>query len=111
MDLATYCVSHVRAMLGDSHPVVESVKFRTMSQSQYQYRDKSQEDLEQIDEAVTATFKSKTGAVGILDADLSLSGRFLGMKVPSLGWPKCVAELEENFRALLLPSTTPQSSL
>lgn len=94
MDFATYCVSHVRAMLGDSHPVVESVEFRKLSESEH--RGKTAEDLEQIDEAVTATFRSKTGAVGRLFADFSLTGSILGFKVPGLGWPKCVAELEEK---------------
>jgi hypothetical protein len=81
-------------MLGDSKPVVESVEFRTLSKSEH--RDKQLEDLEQIDEAVTATFKSKSGAVGRLDADLCLTGSILGIKVPRIGWPKCVAELEEK---------------
>lgn len=95
MDLATYGVSHIRQMLGDSHPVVESVTFRMLSKSEHP--GKQPEDLEQIDEAVTATFKSKTtGAVGRIGADLSLTGRFCGVKIPKMGWPKCVAELEEK---------------
>lgn len=94
MDLATYCVSHIRAMLGDSHPVVESVEFRKISESEH--RGQTAEDLEHVDEAVVATFRSKTGAVGRLNADLSLTGSFLGVKVPRMGWPKCVAELEQK---------------
>lgn len=94
IDLAPYCVSHIRGMLGDSRPVVENVTLRMISKSDY--RDKQAEDLEQIDEAVMATFRSETGAVGRLDADLCLAGSFLGVKVPRMGWPKCVAELEEK---------------
>ena len=76
-------------MLGDSHPVVESVEFRKLSESEH--RGKTAEDLEQIDEAVMATFRSKAGAVGKLVADFSLAGSILGVKAPRLGWPKCVA--------------------
>ncbi|KUL90292.1 hypothetical protein ZTR_01919 [Talaromyces verruculosus] len=83
-----------RGMLGDSRPMVESVEFRRLSKSDH--RNKEVEDLEQIDEAVTATFRSKTGAVGRLDADLCLASSFLGVKVPRMGWPKCVAELKEK---------------
>ncbi|GAM35233.1 dimeric dihydrodiol dehydrogenase [Talaromyces pinophilus] len=85
-----------RGMLGDSRPVVENVEFRRISKSDH--RDKEAEDLEQIDEAVTATFRSKTGAVGRLDADLCLASSFLGVKMPRMGWPKCVAELKEKDR-------------
>ncbi|RAO67707.1 uncharacterized protein BHQ10_003719 [Talaromyces amestolkiae] len=83
-----------RAMLDDSHPVVESVEFRKISESEH--RGNTAEDLEQIDEAVMATFRSKAGAVGKLVADFSLAGSILGVKAPRLGWPKCVAELEEK---------------
>ncbi|KAE8555212.1 hypothetical protein EYB25_003760 [Talaromyces marneffei] len=94
MDLATYCVSQIRQILGDSRPKVESVTFRTLSKSEHP--ENEVEDLEQIDEAVTATFKSKTGAVGRIGSDFALTGTFLGMKVPKLEWAKCIAELEEK---------------
>ncbi|OKL61346.1 hypothetical protein UA08_03238 [Talaromyces atroroseus] len=99
MDLSSYNVSHIRQMLADSHPNVQSANFRMLSTSKPPL---DEQDLKQIDEAVTATFKSATGAEGRIVADLSTAGGWpiipasWSRNLPSIGWPKCVAELGEK---------------
>lgn len=109
MDVASYTVSHIRQMLGDSHPTVQSAQFRMLSFSSSKSlsptNDRREEDLDlqQVDEAVTATYKSATtGAEGRIVADARTAGGWpllpasWSHNLPSMGWPKCVAELEEK---------------
>jgi hypothetical protein len=100
MDFATYNISNLRQILNDQHPQVQTVDFRKLSDRVAGADDPRQP--EQIDEAVRATYKSNTGAEGRINTDMSTTGGWpllpssLTRNWPSLGWPKCVAELEEK---------------
>ncbi|KAH8699213.1 putative oxidoreductase [Talaromyces proteolyticus] len=99
MDFATYNISHIRQIFDDQHPQVESTNFRMVVDKGSAARE---EDSNQIDEAVTATYKSKSGAQGRIVADMKTTGGWPLLpsswtrNLPSFGWPKCVAELDEK---------------
>nr|WNS47925.1 CapJ [Capnodium sp. TTI-000886] len=98
MDFATYNLSFIRDVLKDPHPQVISATFRVRSQ-QDSKREGPGED--QIDEAVTASFKSRSGANAQLVADMVKTGGWPLLPSswtetwPSAGWPKCVVQLGE----------------
>lgn len=102
MDFAAYNISHVRQMLDDPHPRVQSVVFRTHEHSSATSPLEG-ENPEQVDEAVSASYISQTGAIGHVVADMSSRGgwpllpRSWTQNWPSIGWPKCTAELEEKL--------------
>jgi predicted dehydrogenase len=100
MDFATYNISNLRQIFNDQHPQVQTVDFRKIAD---QWPGTNDSRLsEQIDVAVKATYKSNTGAVGRINADLVTAGGWPLLPSswtrnwPSIGWPKCVAELEEK---------------
>ncbi|KAL1967362.1 hypothetical protein VTN77DRAFT_3146 [Rasamsonia byssochlamydoides] len=98
MDYGTYNLSCLRQILGDDRPEVVSATYRGMPPPK-----KGRPEEPQIDQAITATYKSKAGAIGFLEADLATAGGFPAFlpaswtkNWPSLGWPKCVVELGEK---------------
>jgi predicted dehydrogenase len=99
MDFGTYNVSCLRQMLDDARPEVTSTTFRPFPKQDIR-RDGQVE--EQIDEAVTATYKSKAGADGLIVADFAMTGGYplfpsaWTTNWPSVTWPKCVVELGEK---------------
>nr|WNS47940.1 FunJ [Talaromyces coalescens] len=107
MDFAAYNISHIRQMLDDPHPKVQNVVFRTHAHSSGGTTTSSTVDEEgqnpgQVDEAVSASYISQTGARGYVVADLRSSGGWpllpgsWTQHWPSVGWPKCTAELQEK---------------
>lgn len=101
MDFAAYNISHIRQMLDDPHPKVQSVVIRTHENSGTAFPVEGQHP-EQVDEAVSASYISRTGARGHVVADMTSKGgwpllpRSWTQNWPSVGWPKCTAELGEK---------------
>lgn len=99
MDFGAYTVSCLRQILNDARPEVSSTTFRMLRK-----QDIHQEGQvpEQIDSAVTATYKTRSGAQGRMVADLQTSGGYSWLPSawtkhwPSMGWPKCVVQLGEK---------------
>ncbi|KAL1979262.1 hypothetical protein VTN96DRAFT_6338 [Rasamsonia emersonii] len=99
MDFGTYNLSCLRQILDDARPEVLSASYRGMPPP----RKKGLQPEPQIDQAITATYRSRSGAIGHLEADLATAGGFPAFlpaswtkNWPSIGWPKCVIELGEK---------------
>ncbi|KAA8650830.1 hypothetical protein EYZ11_003807 [Aspergillus tanneri] len=96
MDFGTYPMNCLRQILREEpKEVVEAEGRRVPSSCGLDY-DK------QIDQAMTATYRTESGATGKLVADLAASGGWPLLPaswtkwLPGFGWPKCEAELEEK---------------
>ncbi|RLL93008.1 hypothetical protein CFD26_100857 [Aspergillus turcosus] len=94
MDFGTYSLSCLRQILG-SEPEVTEASYRGVPPVL--------PDAEQVDLAIRATYRTQSGATGVLVADLASSGGWPSFlpsswteNWPSAGWPKCVVELGEK---------------
>jgi predicted dehydrogenase len=99
IDYGTYNISSLRQILNDDRPEVVSASYRGVPLPKL----KDQQPEPQIDQAITATYKSASGATGEMVADLVSTGGFPPFLPkswtkdwPSCGWPKCVVELGEK---------------
>ncbi|KAJ5767168.1 uncharacterized protein N7511_004784 [Penicillium nucicola] len=97
MDFGTYTVSCLRQIMREEPSEVVETHWRAVPQSQ-----SDRDDGQQIDQAMNATYRTSNGATGTIIADLVTSGNWPLLpaswtkSLPSIGWPKCEAELGEK---------------
>ncbi|KAJ5301795.1 hypothetical protein N7508_006658 [Penicillium antarcticum] len=97
MDFGTYTVSCLRQMMREEPSEVIKTEWRAVPGSR-----SDQAESQQIDQAMNATYRMESGATGTIIADLSSSGSWpllpasWSKSLPSIGWPKCEAELGEK---------------
>ncbi|KAJ6023013.1 hypothetical protein N7499_008331 [Penicillium canescens] len=97
MDFGTYTVNCLRQILREEPSQVIETQWRGVPSSQ-----SDRAECQQIDQAMTATYKTESGATGSIIADLATSGGWPLLpsswtkNLPSIGWPKCEAELGEK---------------
>ncbi|KAJ5321019.1 hypothetical protein N7476_004021 [Penicillium atrosanguineum] len=85
MDFGTYPLSCLRQILREEPTEVLQVKERVDLPSESQ----------PAEQAITATYKTESGATGHIVADLATTSSWM-KALPGFGWPKCQVELEEK---------------
>ncbi|KAJ5779543.1 dimeric dihydrodiol dehydrogenase [Penicillium paradoxum] len=97
MDFGTYTMNCLRQIFKQEPAVVLEAKYRGLSTPLA-----GMPQPDQIDQAMTASYKTADGARGMLVADLAASGGWPVLPdswtrhFPSMRWPKCEVELEER---------------
>lgn len=97
MDFGTYTVSCLRQILREEPSEVVETEWQGVPGLQ-----SDPVDGQQIDQAMKVTYRTGSGATGTMVADLSTSGGWPLLPaswtktLPSIGWPKCEAELGEK---------------
>lgn len=89
MDFGTYPLNCLRQVLREEPTEVLQAQGRVDLPSKPGTQDPPAE------QAMTATYKTESGATGRLVADLSTSSSWI-KALPGFGWPKCEVELEEK---------------
>lgn len=97
MDLGTYALSTVRMVLGANNKVLPiDVQSRLMPLIN------GNQAEPKIDQAITASFLTESGQRGLIVVDLASQGGWPSFlpeswtaNIPTTGWPKCEAVLEE----------------
>ncbi|KAB8235274.1 hypothetical protein ETB97_007855 [Aspergillus alliaceus] len=96
MDFGTYPMHCLRQIWREEPTEVVEAEYRPVPVGS----DHGEET--QVDQAMTATYRTATGATGKLIADLAASGGWpllptsWSSKLPGFGWPKCEVELGEK---------------
>ncbi|KAJ5116780.1 dimeric dihydrodiol dehydrogenase [Penicillium angulare] len=97
MDFGTYTLSCLRQIFKEEPTEVLHASFRGLGTPH-----SSLPEPDQIDQAMSATYRTADGATGTLQADLAVSGGWPLLpsswtrNFPGFGWPKCEVELDEK---------------
>jgi predicted dehydrogenase len=90
MDFGTYPLNCLRQILREEPREVLQAQERVDLPAK---SDKAED--QPVEQAMTATYKTESGATARLVADLATSSSWM-RSLPGFGWPKCEAELEEK---------------